>query len=326
MMRALAMTAVAACAAALAAGCGSSGEPGRASGGSGPRPSCPAGPVRVDRRIELARGIGPLARSNGEIWVANPRGRTVTRVGARTGQVKRFGVPTSPTDVAVGFGAVWTVDRTSGRVLRFDPARLAVREMSHLGVPAAIEMTSSGPWVLSLDDGSLYGFNGKGDAIAFDLAVPVLGAGAMTALGDELWVLGYEDQFLVPVNFKLRRIVRDATRLGLRSVAAMTAGAGFVWLADTAERRMLRFEPQSRSVVTAALPRSIRPVAMAVGACGWTIDTAGRLARFEPATGRFAGRPVRVASSGGDMVADSTGVWVTDPAAGRLLHVSVRTS
>jgi streptogramin lyase len=258
------------------------------------------------------------------VWVANPRARTVTRVDARSGKAQRFALDTSPTDIAVGAGAVWTVDQSSGRMLRFDPSSRAVRELEDVGVPVAIEMTASGPWVLSLDDGSLYGFNGNGDRTTYDLAVPVLGAGALAVLGDDLWILGYEDKFLVPVNHELRRIVRDATRLGVSSVASMTAGGGFLWLADTVDRRLMRFEPRSRTPRNTVLPRSVRPVAMAVGGCGWTIDASGRVARFDPATGRFAGEPVRMASAGGEIVADDGGAWLTDPRAGELLHIRTR--
>jgi DNA-binding beta-propeller fold protein YncE len=327
------LAALAACIALSA--CGDDGEPSRAATGTAAASTppgsdaaaCPARAPRVAGSAQLSPGVRALAvdPERRTLWAANADTGTVTAVDASTGRVKhRTGGYRSPVALAAGLGGVWVADQDRGSVYRIDPATGRSNLAFELGVPTGMEIVGDLLWVVSLDDGSVWAYQPSSKAVALpDLQLSLRAPTGVTALGTTLWNLGSGDHSVAPLDTRIKRVVEGPTRLDVNSATDIDGGAGYVWVADPKDFSILRVNPITRSVEAFRTPARLKPVGIVVAQCGvWIVDERGYVARFDPKTAKVIGAPVRAARSGAKVVSDGgDGVWVSDPAGGRVVHV-----
>ena len=102
----------------------------------------------------------------------------------------------------------------------------------------------------------------------------------------------------------------------------MSAAGSVIWLAEPASRAILRVDAASVTVKRLAAPDGIAPIATAGGACGlWVADAGGDLALVDPSTAAPLGPLLHVGRSISNLVSSGSGVWVSDPLDGTVVHV-----
>ncbi len=317
-------------AAVVLAGCGGSS----ASGGSTPArmaastatagaPGCARHVhLAVQSRQDVGIGAGPLAVEGSTAWVARPQAGYIVRVAP--GGSSTVDVGGAPISLAVGFGRVWVAERDADRVVSLDERTL--RQDTAVGVPVPVSVVTAplGVWALSIDTVSLYQLDPVHGTSSRPVDSPVANPEDMVAVGDELWVLGAGEGGLAPLNARLERIVRAGFSLPGQSLSGLSAGAGTIWLGETAGRSLVRVEADTSAVRRLPAPDRMQPVATATGACGlWVADGSGEVALVDPQTGALLGAPIGVGRSVAALASSGTGVWATDPLDGTLVRVAV---
>jgi streptogramin lyase len=317
-------------AAVLLAGCGgatTTSTAARASAGAsgaGGRASCPRlVHLAVAARQAVGAGAGPLALNGGTIWVARPQAGEVIRVGPAGSIVAHLGG--TPISLASGFGRLWVAERDGNRVVSLNEQTLRQDSAAGIPLPVSVVTGSLGVWALSIDTNSLYRLDPARGTSAPPYDSPVASPVDMVAVGDELWVLGAEEQGLSPFNAELERIVRAGFDLPGRSLSGLSTAGGTIWLGETAGRSLLRVDAATAAVHRLPAPDGIDPIATAPGACGvWVAGASGDVALVDSQTGTPLGPALHVGRSIADLAASGTGVWASDPLDGTLVHVEAR--
>jgi streptogramin lyase len=313
-------------AALLPAGCGDDGVRGAPTSRAGAADCPPLAPLRIDARVRVGRGVGPLAIADGRLWAARPAAGVLAsvRIGARprAGQPIRVGAPVS---IAAAFGGVWVADRDGGRILRVDPATGAVARWADVEAPVKIVVAGAGLFAISLDDGALYAINPRGPGKGLEIGIPTRGPVDAVQQGGDLWVLGGADSGLSPLELRTSVFRRAGVRLPTRVVGTIAAGQGAVWAALPTARAVARVDPVFLSLGAVYASRGFRPTVVAVDSCTvWLGDADGRVTRIDARRARPVGRPLRIGRSLAALVVDRGGVWASDPRAGTVVRVAAR--
>ncbi|HEV8648022.1 MAG TPA: hypothetical protein VG276_01165 [Actinomycetes bacterium] len=236
----------------------------------------------VTRTIRVGRNPSRLAAGYGSIWAANNDG-TVSRINARTGRVTATIPVTGirPSDLAAGAGAVWVTSGAGARLMRVDPAsnqQVAVPEGLD-AAPNGIAVVDGLVWLsYSGQPSHVTRIDPSTNQIADTVTTP--GDGQLAVGGASMWQTGIATQAvyrLDPRSGRLRAripigVVPDRLTVGAESLwvgsasgkvtridlatdkitgtfqvagpaPAVAAGAGSVWIVDTAHAALLRVQP-----------------------------------------------------------------------------------
>ena len=235
-------------------------------------------------------GARPVAITSGAgaLWVANLDDQSVTRVDTSSRRaVRNIPVGDAPTALAASKGAVWVTDRT-GDVSKIDP------RYDRLTLTRTLAAASSF-------------FSGA--AVRPTLA----------AFGS-IWV--------VDPDGHVSRIDADSGRI-MGSVgvgngpSAIAAGAGSVWVTNSADGTVTRIEPTT--LVPTTIPVGHGPAAVAVNAAGVWIANAGdnMLVRVDPDTNAVAGA-TRVGEGPTAVLATPAALWVANGRDGTVMRLDPR--
>jgi DNA-binding beta-propeller fold protein YncE len=242
----------------------------------------------VDARVP--GGGQAVAAGREAVWVANPvwtdseeAGKPsaaggVVRIDPRTNEVAATVIfaEESPTDVAVGEGAVWVVaNRGEGTVSRIDPeTNRIVAVIKKSPFFAALAVGEGAAWVAGAREGTVRRIDARTnrvtavipviEGIPAELSAIAVGAGAV-------WVTGARESALIRIdpgtNRVDARIPLGVSAAGARAVAASEEA---VWVA--AEGALLRIDPGTNEV-TARVALGPSPSALAVGeGAVWVTD------------------------------------------------------
>jgi class 3 adenylate cyclase/streptogramin lyase len=232
---------------------------------------------------EIPVGIrpGPLAVGEGSVWVGNLQDRTLMRID--TGQRSAAGTVTldnrTPTGIAVGARAVWVAHGLLGSVSRVDP---------QFGrVTSTLEVTTTSPVTFE-----------RAGAVAF-------GAGSVWAVHGDSTLSRIE-----PAGVR----VSGSASAGA-APAAIVVGGGAVWVANSGDATVQRFDPatfEDGPVDTPSVGQQPSGIAFGEGAV-WVANTADdTVTRIDPGTGSTSTIPV---GDGPTTVAVGAGaVWVANTA------------
>jgi streptogramin lyase len=318
--------------AALLAGCGgaarttTSARAGAVAPAAGERASCPGkARLAVAARQAVGGGAGPLATEGGAIWVARPQAGEVIRVSATGTIVAHLGG--TPISLEPGFGRLWVAERDGNRVVSLNEQTMRQESAASIPLPVSVVTGPLGVWALSIDTNSLYRLDPATGISAPPYDSPVASPVDMVPVGDELWVLGAQEEGLSPFNAGLERIVRAGFDLPGRSLSGLSAAGGTIWLGETAGRSLLRVDAATAAVQRLPAPDDIQVLATAAGACGlWVADGSGDVALVDPHTATPLAPPIHIGRSVADLAASGTGVWASDPLDGMLVHVEARSA
>jgi DNA-binding beta-propeller fold protein YncE len=237
---------------------------------------------RVTGRVRLGQGIADLAVNRGQVWVANYSRSTVTRVGARTMEIRgAVRVPRNPfAGMVAGGGRVWVANSGVDKLTALDSDTGKVVDTFEVG---------DGPDDLAADRRSLWVLN------SLDATVSRLDAGTAKPAGAPL-------------------------ALGGRPTA-VEAGPGGLWVADHAAGSVTRIDPGSGEA-TAMIPigEGIGDIELWGGSV-WVTDFAtGTVTRIDAAEAEISAR-IPAGDTPARLAAGRTGLWVTDTRAGKVLRI-----
>jgi ABC-type transport system substrate-binding protein/DNA-binding SARP family transcriptional activator len=265
-----------------------------ASKGGDPHPNVAANSiVALDSSgsiVETVRvGARPVAiiPAAGALWVANLDDQSVTRVDVPSHQVVRdVPIGGAPTALAATSNAVWATDNT-GHLSEIDPAYNRVTSTRQLVASASYNRATS----------------------------PLLAA--------------YGSIWIVDPDGHISRVDPDSARqVGSVDVgndpSAIAAGAGSVWVTNSADGTVTRIDPITLLATT--IPVGHGPAAVAVNARGVWIANAGdnALVRVDPATNAVHGM-TPVGDGPTAVLAASTGLWVANGRDGTVVRLDPRT-
>jgi len=227
----------------------------------------------------LPVGERPVAAvaAAGSLWVANLDDHTVTRVDLSSRRIlQSIPLGGAPTALSATPGAVWVTD-TTGEISRIDP-----------------EYNRPIPTGQQLAAGSL---------------LPHGTAWPMQAASGSIWIVD-PDGYVAQFDPGAGRPTGAEVDVG-NEPSAVAAGAGSLWVANSADGTVTRIDPATLMATT--IPVGHGPDAVAVNAAGVWVANAGddALVRINPDTGAVAA----TASVGDDpaaVLATATALWVAN--------------
>jgi len=245
----------------------------------------PSGAIAASVQV----GARPVAITSGAgaLWVANLDDRSVTRVDVSSRQaVRNIPIGDAPTALAATRTAVWVTDGT-GDVSKLDPR---YDRLTSTRSPAA-----SGSFIRGT-------------------------VRPMLAAFGSLWIVS-------PDGY-VSRIDADSAR-GMGSVgagnapSAIAAGAGSVWVTNSADGTVTRIDPTT--LVATTIPVGHGPAAVAVNAAGAWIANSGDnvLVRVDTETNAVAGS-TRVGNGPTAVLATPTALWVANGRDGTGMRLDPR--
>jgi YVTN family beta-propeller protein len=249
--------------------------------------------VALDRSGSVAAtvpvGARPVAITSGggSLWVANLDDQSVTRVDESSRQaVRNIPIGDAPTALAATRTAVWVTDGT-GDVSKIDPRYDRLTSTRSLAASGSFFRGTVRP---------------------------------MLAAFGSLWIVS-------PDGY-VSRIDADSAR-GVGSVgvgnapSAITAGAGSVWVTNSADGTVTRIDPST--LVATTIPVGHGPAAVAVNVAGAWIANSGDnvLVRVDTETNAVAGS-TRVGNGPTAVLATPTALWVANGRDGTVMRLDPR--
>ncbi|MBA3780188.1 MAG: hypothetical protein H0X16_13010 [Chloroflexi bacterium] len=242
---------------------------------------------------EIQVGIrpGPIAVGGGSVWVGNLQDRTLTRIDQRTRSTSRT-IPLenrTPTGVAVGAGAVWVAHGQRGQLSRVDPQFNQVTQ--------TIDVASSGSQLGAVD----------------------VGLGAVWAV--------YGDSTVARIDPSAVR--SSSSAFAGASPAAVVAAGRFVWVTNSQDATVTRFNPSTFEEGPIGIPISVgrRPTGIAFGEGAiWVANTGDdRVTRIDPSTSPST-TPIPVGDGPTAVAVGAGSVWVANTAAGTVSRIDPATN
>jgi YVTN family beta-propeller protein len=240
---------------------------------------------------EVPVGIrpGPMAAGDGAIWVGNLDDRTLTRIDA----TQRSATATislddrTPTGLATGAGAVWVAHGMRGQVSRVD------EQFNRITNTLDVASTASRIGTVAVGEGGVWAAFGDSTLARIDPADVRAAASAFAGA--------------VP--------------------AAVVVGSGAVWVANSGDSTVQRFNPATfqqgpvRAISVGRFPSAIAYGEGAVWVANASEDT---VTRIDPATG--ATRTIGVGSRPTALAVGEGGIWVSNSGDGTLSRIDPATN
>jgi ABC-type transport system substrate-binding protein/class 3 adenylate cyclase/streptogramin lyase len=235
-------------------------------------------------------GARPVAMTSGAgaLWVANLDDQSVTRVDPSSQQaVRAIPIGDAPTGLASTRTAVWVTDG-AGRVSKIDPRYDRVTLTRSPG-----------------GSGSFFGGSVRPTIAAFG----------------SIWIV-HPDGFVSRIDPRSGR-TRGAVGVG-NLPSAIAAGAGSVWVTNSADGTVTRIDPTT--LVPKTIPVGHSPSAVAVNAAGAWIANAGDNALVRVDTGTNAVAATTGVGAGPTAVlATPAALWVANGRDGTVMRLDART-
>ena len=295
-------------------------------------------PPRVSRRTGLVAAVaGVLAAAvaisifargqggsgGGPIEAAG--GNSVAFVDASSHElVADVPVGASPTNVALGDGAVWVTNAADSTVDRIDPDTGTVRQTIRVGKgPDDLASGAGSVWVTNGLAGTVSRIDAAANDVVDTIAVGSGPSGIAVGLG-AVWVVNRDDHMLAKIAPSTGRVVGSAP-VGTSPVD-VAVGAGAVWVTSSTDGQVLRVDPKDVRV-TEAINVGRGPEAIAVGAGGvWVANTIdGTVSRIDPETSGVTAT-IAVGEGPSGIQAQSGAVWVSSEFSETLARIDPETN
>ena len=231
------------------------------------------------RAMTVAFEPGPLAVSNGGVWLGDPPDRSLVELQPRR---QRIRLPREPFAVAAWGDAIWVANGFDGTLIRVDGS-------GHASKPIRPTAGSTGRLPLAIGRGVLWVGSQNGTLSELTLTgrtiavIPKMGSPETIAAGKgSVWVGRATEDTVVRVDDyspHLRATIPiggrpDIVAVGDTAIWALTADASTLW----------RIDPGTNAV-TASVPLPAQPTALAITPNGvWVGSAGGILTQINPAT------------------------------------------
>jgi DNA-binding SARP family transcriptional activator/ABC-type branched-subunit amino acid transport system substrate-binding protein/streptogramin lyase len=257
------------------------------SGGSTEVPPNAVARLAADGTLASSSAVGShptsVAVGAGAVWSLDSGDGTITRFDPRTHETRTFSPGLPLGDIAAGRDALWVIDQAGARVARIDGRSLAVNP--------AIALASRG--ASSAPPGGTAG----GQVIA-------VGGGSVWALGGDL------------VLYRISESDGEVTRLdGVRHANTLTYGMGALWVVTT-DNAVLRIDPRTGRVTRRiAVPAdSLSGMAAGAGALWVTDPVDGLVWRIQLGPPRLVMRTIEAGIGAAAVTVGANAVWVVNGA------------
>ena len=216
----------------------------------------------------------------GAAWVANERGRVVSRLDARARRVENnISVPARATGLVAAAGSVWLVSSADSRIRRINPAynRLDDRSTRSCdGCGAALTLGDGALWTTD-DFTTLARIDPRSGASTRAPTELARGAHGVAAGSGAVWVAGDGVTRIDPLT-----LLPAGVTIPTGQASAIAVGAGAVWA--TVGSRVVEINPDDGSV-EASIKVGSNPGSIAVGAGAvWVANSSsGTVSKIDPA-------------------------------------------
>ena len=259
-----------------------------------------------------------LAVGEGSVWALGLARRTVARIDPETREVeRRFRLPSHPTHLAAGAGAVW-VKTQGGRLFRLDPesgevtGRVWLLDTEESGdLPFTnwsfpqVAVGAGAVWVIN-DDRTV----SRIDPETMERVATVPVDAATIAAGREgVWFIGGDEaRAVTPIDPDTNRVGRSL-RIGAQVLSALAVGGGHVWVSAEGDGVLWRIDPGPDPVMrTIDVGVGVTFLAYGAGAI-WTANySTGTVSRIDIETDDVESSPVGAVQS---LAAGEGSAWVS---------------
>jgi YVTN family beta-propeller protein len=247
-------------------------------------------------------------------WAGEPAGLPANSMGLIDSAGGRVGaaVPVgSPDGVAYGYGSVWVVDSTEGKLFRISPVTHAVVDHIDVGSdPSAVTVGRNGDvWVANSGDGTVSRISPATDQ-PVGPPIPVGNLPVAIASGPSgVWVANRGDDTVQRIDPATGKVTRPVGVGGLPDGIAV--GPHAVWVANSQDGTVTQIDPAtgqpSGPIFVGAGPAGIAVTPSAI----WVANSLDRtVSKINPLTGQVTTFPVGDGPSA--IVATKNSVWVSD--------------
>jgi YVTN family beta-propeller protein len=276
---------------------------------------------RIVAEIPVGARPASVVFASGALWVANLDDDNVMRIDPKTLRVVRnIATGIAASGLAGGAGAVWAIGGERGVVLRIDPVfNEVVKRINTVKVgtlltaaPAtgAIAATARAVWAIS---GGFFSTPrlSRIDPTANRVAGTVTTGNGPTAVATGFGDIWVTDSFENTVSrFDPTGVVTHTIPVG-RGVSAVAVREGAVWVVDSLDDKVVRIDPQTNSVTT-TISVGHNPSGIAVGAHAvWVTNrNDGTVSRIDPEKNTVV-KTIKVGNSPAGIVVAADSVWFT---------------
>src|SRR6266545_355805 len=250
-------------------------------------------------------------------------GNSVGIVNAATGAIdgEVSDVPT-PTRVASGDDAIWVTSADTNTVSRIDANSHELRDTIRVGDgPSGIAFGGGDIWVANTLAGTVSRIDPDSNDVVGD-PIRVGNNPTAVAFGEgAVWVTNVDDRSVSRINPESGDVETFDVGAAGRGVAV---GGGAVWIGDSAENRVVRFDANTNAV-TQPIGVGSGPSALAFGAGAlWVANTLdGTVSRIDPGSGQVRAT-VPVGANPGAIAASGDAVWVANEAGRTIVRLDPR--
>jgi ABC-type transport system substrate-binding protein/DNA-binding SARP family transcriptional activator/streptogramin lyase len=225
-----------------------------------------------------------------------------------------------PGGIAHRAGATWVTDTADDLLLRVDSAGRVVDRVPVGRGPAGVAVESGQVWVANQLDGTISEVNPAAGTVVATIDVGNGPVAIATGYGS-VWVSNVTDNTLSRIDPGSGHVLATIP-LG-DAAAGLAAGEGGIWVAGADPGRLLLVDPRTNRLARAVAIGS-SPASVAIGAGSvWIADSAGTVARFDPATGRV--QKFRVGGSPTGIAYANGAVFVANGHGGGVIRIDPRT-
>jgi YVTN family beta-propeller protein len=238
---------------------------------------------RIADQVPVGATPSDLAVGEGAVWVTNADDDTVSRIDPlKRIVVQTIAVGSSPSGITTGNGAVWVANSLDGTVSRIDPATNTVVQLIRVG---------NGPVSIAYAAGSV-------------------------------WVANTGDETITKIDADSGR----PTKTLPIAAAELAFGAGTLWASQRTANRVARIDPTTGSVVQ-TIPVGNGPAGLAFGSgAAWVANSLdGTVSRIDPTRNSVAAT-IPTGNGPAAVAVGSRDVWVSNQFGGTLARIDPRTN
>lgn len=233
-----------------------------------------------------------------------------------------------PVAMAAGAGSLWVANLDDETVTRVDlSSRQATRTIPVGNAPTALAASESAVWVAA-GDGDVSRIDPRYDRVTSTRSLAVFGSFFAGRTAARPLVRAFGSLWVVSPDGVVSRVDASTSRptgsVGVGNApSAIAAGAGSLWVTNSADGTVTRIDPTTLLVRT--IPVGHGPAAVSVNDAGSWVANAGdnTVVRVDAATGAVAGT-TPVGEGPTAVLATPTAVWVANGRDGTVMRLDPR--
>ncbi len=266
------------------------------------------GAAAITAQYRIGSDPGAVAVGAGSVWVASPRGGTVSRIHRETDRLETIDAGADPTALAFGGGSLWVGGGDDGAVTQVDPGANRVVQRIPVGNGLrALAVGHGALWAATALDGEVVRIDLRSGRVTRRVAVGGQPAALATGAGS-VWAAGEESGTVTRIDPRSGDVIAGIA-VG-NGPAAVAVGLGAVWVANRQDGTVSRIDPATDHV-TETVPTGGAPVALTIADHAmWVADAGGAVLRLDPGT-RTITDTVRTGSTPAGLAAVDGSIWVT---------------